>query len=52
MPRATESQMKRARQARMVGIVMAATMILWLGAQVLVGRIGPGGPGASLNLQR
>jgi len=40
MPRATESQMKRARQARMVGIVMAATMILWLGAQFLGGRIG------------
>lgn len=29
-----------ARQARTLGIVIAAVMILWMGAQVLGGRIG------------
>ncbi len=32
--------MTTARKARMVGIVMASTMALWLGAQVLGGRLG------------
>ncbi len=29
-----------ARRARLVGVVMAATMLLWLGAQFLGGRLG------------
>lgn len=30
----------RARQARLVGIVLAATMLLWLGGQWLGGQLG------------
>ena len=29
-----------ARQARIVAVVLAATMVLWMGAQVLGGRLG------------
>ena len=34
------ADLHRARQARLVGIVLAATMILWMGAQVLGGHLG------------
>jgi hypothetical protein len=34
------ADLKRAQQARMVGIVLAGTMILWMGAQWLGGRMG------------
>lgn len=29
-----------ARQARLAGVVMAATMVLWMGAQVVGGQMG------------
>jgi hypothetical protein len=32
--------MARARQARLVGIVLAATMVLWVGAQWVGGQMG------------
>jgi Family of unknown function (DUF5337) len=32
--------LKRASQARLVGIVLAVTMILWMGAQWLGGQLG------------
>lgn len=34
------AELARARQARLVGIVLAATMVLWLGAQWLGGQLG------------
>jgi hypothetical protein len=34
------ADIRRARQARMVGIVLAGTMILWVGAQWLGGQLG------------
>jgi hypothetical protein len=34
------ADLSRARRARVVGIVLAATMILWMGAQWLGGRMG------------
>lgn len=39
-PRLDPSDLVRARQARMVGIVLAGTMILWMGAQWLGGQFG------------
>ncbi len=34
------SDLKRAAQARLVGLVLVGTMVLWLGAQWLGGRLG------------
>ena len=34
------ADLKRAQQARLVAIVLAATMILWMGAQWLGGKLG------------
>jgi hypothetical protein len=34
------SDVRRARQARLVGIVLAVTMVLWMGAQLLGGQLG------------
>ncbi|HOZ34715.1 MAG TPA: DUF5337 domain-containing protein [Tabrizicola sp.] len=34
------SDLKRAAQARLVGLVLVGTMVLWLGAQWLGGRFG------------
>lgn len=34
------ADVQRARQARLVGIVLAATIILWMGAQFLGGQLG------------
>lgn len=34
------ADLQRARQARLVGIVLAATIVLWMGAQVLGGHLG------------
>ena len=34
------ADVRRARQARMVGIVLAVTMVLWMGAQFLGGQLG------------
>jgi len=34
------ADVQRARQARLVGIVLAATIILWMGAQYLGGQLG------------
>jgi hypothetical protein len=34
------SDLKRAAQARLVGLVLVGTMVLWLGAQLLGGRLG------------
>ncbi len=34
------SDVHRARQARLVGIVLAVTMVLWMGAQFLGGKLG------------
>jgi hypothetical protein len=34
------ADVRRARQARLVGIVLAATIILWMGAQFLGGQLG------------
>jgi hypothetical protein len=34
------AELTRARQARTVGIVLAATMVLWLGGQWLGGQMG------------
>ena len=34
------SDLKRAAQARLVGIVLVGTMVLWLGAQWLGGQLG------------
>jgi hypothetical protein len=34
------ADVQRARQARLVGIVLAVTMVLWLGAQWLGGQLG------------
>jgi len=39
-PRPDPSDLARARQARTVGIVLAGTMILWMGAQWLGGQFG------------
>lgn len=36
----TEPDLRTARKARMVAAVMAATMLLWLGAQWLGGTLG------------
>ncbi|GAB4383610.1 DUF5337 domain-containing protein [Albidovulum sp.] len=40
MTRSKQRDMRLARQARMVAVVIAATMVLWLGAQWLGGRAG------------
>ena len=37
---ANDPDLQIARRARFVGLVMAATMILWMGAQWLGGRLG------------
>ena len=34
------ADVQRARQARLVGIVLAATIVLWMGAQFLGGQLG------------
>jgi hypothetical protein len=34
------ADVRRARQARLVGIVLAVTIILWMGAQFLGGQLG------------
>ena len=34
------ADVQRARQARLVGIVLVATMVLWMGAQWLGGQLG------------
>ena len=34
------SDLQRARQARLVAVVLAATMVLWMGAQWLGGKLG------------
>jgi hypothetical protein len=34
------AELRRARQARLVGIVLVAAMMLWLGAQWLGGKMG------------
>lgn len=34
------ADVQRARQARLVGIVLAVTIILWMGAQFLGGQLG------------
>jgi Family of unknown function (DUF5337) len=34
------ADLHRARQARLVGVVLAATMVLWMGAQWLGGQLG------------
>lgn len=34
------ADVRRARQARTVGIVLAVTMVLWMGAQFLGGQLG------------
>ncbi len=34
------AEVRRARQARLVGIVLAVTMVLWMGAQYLGGQLG------------
>lgn len=39
-PRPDPSDLNRARQARTVGIVLAGTMVLWMGAQWLGGQFG------------
>lgn len=38
--RPDSADLQRARQARLVGIVLAVTMILWMGAQFLGGKLG------------
>ena len=38
--RPNPSDLKRAAQARLVGLVLVGTMVLWLGAQWLGGRLG------------
>ncbi|MBF9045230.1 hypothetical protein HKCCE4037_17945 [Rhodobacterales bacterium HKCCE4037] len=35
-----EAERRRVRQIRLAAIVMAATMVLWMGAQLLGGRLG------------
>ncbi|WP_136646223.1 DUF5337 domain-containing protein [Tabrizicola sp. YIM 78059] len=40
MHRPDPQDLKRAAQARLVGIVLAVTMLLWMGAQWLGGRLG------------
>ena len=40
MQRPDPQDMKRAAQARLVGIVLAATITLWMGAQWLGGTLG------------
>ena len=38
--RPDQDDLQRARQARLVGIVLAVTMVLWMGAQFLGGQLG------------
>lgn len=38
--RPDQNDLQRARQARLVGIVLAATIVLWMGAQFLGGQLG------------
>ena len=38
--RPDQNDLQRARQARLVGIVLALTIILWMGAQWLGGKLG------------
>ncbi|WP_135450657.1 DUF5337 domain-containing protein [Tabrizicola caldifontis] len=40
MNRPDPQDLKRAAQARLVGIVLAVTMLLWMGVQWLGGRLG------------
>ena len=40
MHRPDPQELKRAAQARLVGIVLAVTMILWMAAQWLGGKMG------------
>jgi hypothetical protein len=40
MHRPDPQELKRAAQARLVAIVIAVTMLLWMGAQWLGGRMG------------
>lgn len=40
MQRPDPQELKRAAQARLVAIVIAVTMLLWMGAQWLGGRMG------------
>ena len=35
-----ETERRRSRQIRLAAIVMAATMVIWMGAQFLGGRLG------------
>lgn len=39
-PHPSPADLARARKARLVGIVLGGTMLLWLGAQWLGGRMG------------
>ncbi len=38
--RPDQTDLQRARQARLVGIVLAVTMVLWMGAQFFGGQLG------------
>ena len=38
--RPDQSDLQRARQARLLGIVLALTMVLWMGAQFFGGQLG------------
>lgn len=38
--RPDQTDLQRARQARLVGIVLALTMVLWMGAQFFGGQLG------------
>ena len=40
MTRDRSKEMAQARKARMVGIVIAATMVLWMGVQFMGGKLG------------
>jgi spore maturation protein SpmA len=40
MKASDETQIAMARQARLAGIVLIATMVLWMGAQVVGGQMG------------
>lgn len=40
MPRPSQTDMRLARRARLVGTVLVATVLLWFGAQVIGGSLG------------
>ncbi|MBP9183069.1 MAG: DUF5337 domain-containing protein [Fuscovulum sp.] len=40
MKRPDPEELRRARQARQVALVLAVTMLLWMGAQVVGGEMG------------